>query len=40
MLFDVTAQVAGSSSSSVGYSDGSSPMSNGKPAQKKRKRDE
>jgi len=39
MLFDVTAQVAGSSSSSVTYSDGSSPMSNGKP-QKKRKRDE
>lgn len=39
MLFDVTAQVGGSSSSSVAYSDGSSPMSNGKPP-KKRKRDE
>lgn len=39
MLFDVTAQVAGSSSSSVGYSDGdSSPNSDRK--QKKRKRDE
>lgn len=39
VLFDVTAQVAGSSSSSVGYSDGSSPLSDRKPA-KKRKRDE
>ena len=39
MLFDVTAQVAGSSSSSVAYSDGSSPISDRKPA-KKRKRDE
>lgn len=39
MLFDVTAQVAGSSSSSVAYSDGSSPVSDRKPA-KKRKRDE
>lgn len=39
MLFDVTAQVAGSSSSSVAYSDGSSPMSDRKSA-KKRKRDD
>ena len=40
MLFDVTAQVAGSSSSSVVYnSDGSSPMSDRKSA-KKRKRDD
>ena len=39
MLFDVTAQVAGSSSSSAAYSDGSSPLSDRKPA-KKRKRDE
>ena len=39
MLFDVTAQVAGSSSSSVAYSDGSSPISDRKPA-KKRKRDD
>ncbi|KAK4500026.1 hypothetical protein PRZ48_008212 [Zasmidium cellare] len=40
MLFDVTAQVAGSSSSSVGYSDGDfSPNSDRKPA-KKRKRKE
>ena len=40
MLFDVTAQVAGSSSSSMAYnSDGSSPMSDRKSA-KKRKRDE
>jgi hypothetical protein len=39
MLFDVTAQVHGSSSSSVTYSDGSSPSSDRKPA-KKRKREE
>ncbi len=40
MLFDVTAQVAGSSSSSVAYhSDGSSQMSNQRPSQKKRKRE-
>lgn len=39
MLFDVTAQVHGSSSSSMSYSDGSSPGSDRKPA-KKRKRDE
>ncbi|CAK3850554.1 Zinc finger [Lecanosticta acicola] len=41
MLFDVTAQVAGSSSSSVGYSDGDySPNSDRKPAPKKRKQEE
>ena len=39
MLFDVTAQVHGSSSSNMSYSDGSSPGSDRKPA-KKRKRDE
>ncbi|EME79909.1 uncharacterized protein MYCFIDRAFT_87867 [Pseudocercospora fijiensis CIRAD86] len=40
MLYDVTAQMAGSSSSSVSYSDGDySPTSDRKPA-KKRKRDE
>ncbi|KAI5358335.1 putative Zinc finger C2H2-type [Septoria linicola] len=40
MLFDVTAQVGGSSSSSVGYSDGDySPNGDRKPA-RKRKRDE
>lgn len=40
MLYDVTAQMAGSSSSSVGYSEGEySPSSDRKPA-KKRKRDE
>ena len=39
MLFDVTAH-AGSSSSSVAYSNGSSPDSDRKPAAKKRKRDE
>lgn len=40
MLYDVTAQVAGSSSSSVGYSDSDSSPSSDRKAAKKRKRDE
>ena len=40
MLFDVTAQVAGSSSSSIGYSDGdSSPSTERKPSKKRRRDD-